>query len=70
VVGVLFVLYLLYAELFLIDAICLWCTAAHIAAVGLAAGVAFAVADELPPEPPSAARQGSGRRRPVRGRRP
>lgn len=29
VVGVGFILYLIYAELFQIDAICLWCTATH-----------------------------------------
>jgi uncharacterized membrane protein len=28
--GVLFVLYLVYAELFRIDAICLWCSAVHV----------------------------------------
>ncbi len=30
VVGLVTVLYLLYAELFAIDAICLWCTAVHV----------------------------------------
>lgn len=30
VVGIGFVLYLIYAELFVIDAICLWCTAVHV----------------------------------------
>lgn len=29
VTGVVFVLYLIYAELFLVNAICLWCTAVH-----------------------------------------
>ena len=33
--GMAFVLWLVYAELFLIDAICLWCTVAHVAAFGL-----------------------------------
>ena len=28
--GVVFVLYLIYAELFRIDAICLWCSAVHV----------------------------------------
>ena len=30
--GMAFVLWLVYAELFVIDAICLWCTAAHVLA--------------------------------------
>jgi uncharacterized membrane protein len=30
VVGLCTVLYLLYAELFAIDAICLWCTSVHV----------------------------------------
>lgn len=30
-----FALWLVYAELFLIGAICLWCTAAHLLAFGL-----------------------------------
>jgi uncharacterized membrane protein len=34
-VGALFVLYLVYAELFLIEKICLWCTAVHVLAVVL-----------------------------------
>jgi uncharacterized membrane protein len=34
-VGVVFVLYLLWAELFRIDAICLWCTAVHVITVAL-----------------------------------
>jgi uncharacterized membrane protein len=33
--GMAFVLWLVYAELFMIDAICLWCTAAHVAAFAL-----------------------------------
>jgi uncharacterized membrane protein len=35
VVGVLVVLYLIYAELFLIGALCLWCTAVHALVIGL-----------------------------------
>lgn len=35
VVGVATVLYLVYVELFRIGAICLWCTAIHVTAVGL-----------------------------------
>ncbi len=34
-VGVVFVLYLVWAELFRIDAICLWCTAVHVITVVL-----------------------------------
>ena len=33
--GMAFVLWLVYAELFVIDAICLWCTAAHVLAFAL-----------------------------------
>jgi uncharacterized membrane protein len=29
-VGIVFVLYLVYVELFVVDAICLWCTAVHV----------------------------------------
>jgi uncharacterized membrane protein len=47
VAGVAMMLYLLYAELFLIDAICLWCTLVHVAMLALAAGVAFGTADRL-----------------------
>jgi uncharacterized membrane protein len=39
--GVLFVFYLVYAELFVIDAICLWCTAVHVLTVALFAVIAF-----------------------------
>jgi uncharacterized membrane protein len=34
-VGALFVIYLLWAELFRINAICLWCTAVHVLALAL-----------------------------------
>src|SRR5262249_44012163 len=33
--GVGFVIYLVYAELFLVDALCLWCTAVHLVALAL-----------------------------------
>jgi uncharacterized membrane protein len=39
--GVLFVFYLVYTELFVIDAICLWCTAVHVLTVALFAVIAF-----------------------------
>lgn len=35
IAGVGFVLWLVYAELFIIEAICLWCTVAHVLAFGL-----------------------------------
>jgi uncharacterized membrane protein len=34
-IGVLFVIYLLYVELFVVDAICLWCTTVHVITVAL-----------------------------------
>ena len=43
-VGAVFVLYLVWAELFRIDAICLWCTVVHVLAVALFAVVALAAA--------------------------
>lgn len=48
--GVLFVIYLIFAELFLIEAFCLWCTAVHLVAFGLFAVVvlASAMADPSP----------------------
>ena len=42
--GVGFVLYLIYAELFVLDAICLWCTAVHLIAVALFAVIALGTA--------------------------
>ena len=50
--GVAFVLYLVYAELFLVNAICLWCTVAHVAALALLAIVGFATA-EAPADAPA-----------------
>jgi uncharacterized membrane protein len=50
IVGVGFVVYLVYAELFILDAICLWCTAVHVLTVALFAVVAFATA-MLNPQP-------------------
>lgn len=43
-VGVAFVLYLIYVELFVLDAICLWCTAVHALTIGLFAVVAWGTA--------------------------
>jgi uncharacterized membrane protein len=42
--GLLFVIWLIFAELFLIKAICLWCTAVHLIAFGLFAVVVMATA--------------------------
>ena len=44
IVGVCFVARLVYAELFEIDAICLWCTVVHVLAVALFAITALATA--------------------------
>jgi uncharacterized membrane protein len=43
-VGVLFVFYLVFVELFVVEAICLWCTAVHVLTVGLFAVVAIGTA--------------------------
>lgn len=43
VLGVLSVLYLVWVELFKVDAICLWCTAVHLCTVALLAAVLWAV---------------------------
>lgn len=43
-VGVLFVAWLVYAELFTLDAICLWCTAVHLLALALFAVTALGTA--------------------------
>jgi len=48
--GVLMVLYLLWAELFRINAICLWCTAVHILTIALFAIVAIGHAHTEPPQ--------------------
>jgi uncharacterized membrane protein len=52
-IGVLFVFYLVFAELFTLDAICLWCTAVHVLAVALfgvvAIGTAYADPADLRP---------------------
>jgi uncharacterized membrane protein len=47
--GVLFVLYLVWAELFRIDAICLWCTVVHLATLALFAVLLLSAA--LGPSP-------------------
>jgi uncharacterized membrane protein len=42
--GLLFVLYLIFAELFLIEAICIWCTVIHLLTFGLFAVIVMATA--------------------------
>lgn len=54
IVGVATVLYLLYAELFAIDAICLWCTSVHVLTLALFATTLFATVSYPPLEPTSA----------------
>jgi uncharacterized membrane protein len=54
--GVAFVAYLVYAELFLVDALCLWCTAVHVVAVALFAVVAFTSAVRDAPMAPQPGR--------------
>ena len=46
VLGVAFVIYLIYAELFILDAICLWCTAVHVLTFALFAVVALGAAGD------------------------
>jgi uncharacterized membrane protein len=55
-IGTLFVFYLVYAELFIIDGICLWCTAVHVLTLALFAIVAFGTATMDPIEASSAKR--------------
>ncbi len=43
-IGIVFVLYLVYTELFTLDAICLWCTSVHVITFLLFALVVFAIA--------------------------
>jgi uncharacterized membrane protein len=43
-VGVLSVIYLIYVELFVVDAICLWCTAVHVLTIALFAVVVVGIA--------------------------
>lgn len=61
--GVAMVVYLVYVELFVLDAICLWCTAAHVLALALFAAVVLGMAAaEAPVDRPSADdRTGSAR---------
>ena len=54
VVGLGTVLYLLAAELFSIDAICLWCTAVHVLTFVLFGTTVYATVTYPPPEPTAA----------------
>lgn len=64
-VGVGMVLYLVWAELFRIGAICLWCTVVHVLSFAVFVVVVFAhmLRDPVPPSAPArgAARPGQGR---------
>ncbi len=51
IAGIGFVLWLVYAELVLVGALCLWCTVAHVLAFGLFAVVAVTTPDLLAGEP-------------------
>jgi uncharacterized membrane protein len=47
--GAVFVVYLIYAELFLVGAVCLWCTAVHVLAIALFAVIALGTAASTGP---------------------
>lgn len=49
VAGIAFVLYLVYTELFTLDAICLWCTAVHVLTFGLFVVTALGTASAAEP---------------------
>ena len=49
--GVVMALYLVWVELFRVDALCLWCTGAHLCALALLASVLWRVADRAPVGP-------------------
>jgi len=48
-IGAISVLYLVYIELFKVDAICLWCTAVHVCTIALLATVLWRAAMEPTP---------------------
>jgi uncharacterized membrane protein len=68
VAGVVAVIYLIWAELFRLDAICLWCTAVH--AITLALFAALALATALGPVETSVSPAGPGPAAYARGRSP
>lgn len=47
--GVAMVLYLIWAELFRVNAICLWCTVVHLCTIALFAAIAWQAADRVDP---------------------
>ena len=49
IAGIVFVLYLLYTELFTLDAICLWCASVHVITVLLFALIVTATAARSKP---------------------
>jgi uncharacterized membrane protein len=51
VVGIISVVYLVWAELFRIDALCLWCTAVHICTLAMLAGIAWYTVGYRPAHP-------------------
>ncbi len=48
ILGAVFVLYLIWAELFVVNAICLWCTVVHAVAIGLFAVILIGVTGDAP----------------------
>lgn len=50
VTGVAWVIYLVYVELYIVDKICLWCTAVHALTVALFALLAYGAATDTPPD--------------------
>lgn len=57
--GVCFVLYLVYAELFIINSICLWCTAVHVLTIALFGVIAVGTALTAPALTATALEDGS-----------
>jgi uncharacterized membrane protein len=47
-IGVVWVIYLVYVELYIVDKICLWCTAVHVLTVALFAVLAYGAATRAP----------------------
>jgi uncharacterized membrane protein len=60
VTGVLFVVYLIWVELFVVDAICLWCTAVHAVAIALFSVIVLGVTAAPPPRTKSVGGRGVG----------
>ena len=58
-IGALFVIYLIWVELFIVDAICLWCTAVHALAVALFAVILLGITAPPPARVTSANGRGA-----------